>query len=373
MPTSAENGTCRRAKLKRGRELGGAQSRPVFRRVRAAKGARGAGGNRRGGNARVALARARSRSDLAALFSRGETDAFWVAFTLPNALRSCSAKGRRRARWFRCSPRCSAEEGDDAARALFCRDARRVASRACRRDRARMSAAPWLVELFAGGLHARPGAFERTVLLTRWVFPYIFFMGTAALGMAALNTYGRFAAAAFAPGLLNVAFIVAALALPGWFIARGADPILALAVGALAGGALQVVAQWPSLARIGFRLAAALGFRDRRVRQALGRMVPMMAGIGIYTDRSRCSRGGFSPSCPKGRRAISRGPCASAIFRRGSSFWHCKRRRCRRSPSWSQLVSSMRWQRRTRTACACRFSWRFRRPRSSWAWRAPWW
>ncbi len=220
---------------------------------------------------------------LAARFSRAETDAFWVAFTLPNALRSLLGEGATASAVVPVLAQVRAQEGDDAARTFFA-GMRGVSLLALTIvTLLGMWGAPWLVELFAGGLHARPEAFERTVLLTRWVFPYIFFMGTAALGMAALNTYGRFAAAAFAPALLNVAFVVAALVLPAWLIAHGQDRILALAVGALVGGALQVVAQWPSLRRIGFGAMPRLALRDRRVRQAMGRLLPMTAGIGIYT------------------------------------------------------------------------------------------
>jgi putative peptidoglycan lipid II flippase len=220
---------------------------------------------------------------LAALFSRAETDAFWVAFTLPNALRSLLGEGAASSAVVPVLAQVRAEEGEPAARRFFAgiRGVSLVALTIV--TVLGVWGAPWLVEVFAGGLHARPGAFERTVLLTRWVFPYIFFMGTAALGMAALNTYGRFAAAAFAPGLLNVAFVLAAVTLPAWLIARGQDPILALAVGALVGGALQVVAQWPSLRKIGFLDLPRLSFGDRRVREAIARLLPMTAGIGIYT------------------------------------------------------------------------------------------
>jgi putative peptidoglycan lipid II flippase len=220
---------------------------------------------------------------LAAKFSRGETDMFWVAFTLPNALRSLLGEGAASSAVVPVLASVRAEEGDDAARRFFARMRGASLSALAMVTVLGIAGAPWLVELFASGLHARAGAFERTVLLTRWVFPYIFFMGTAALGMAALNTYGRFAAAAFAPGLLNVAFIAAALVLPGALVLAGKDPILSLAVGALAGGALQVVAQWPSLAKIGFASRPKIDFRDPRVKQALTRLLPMMAGIGIYT------------------------------------------------------------------------------------------
>jgi putative peptidoglycan lipid II flippase len=236
---------------------------------------------------------------LAALFSPGQTDAFWVAFTLPNGLRSLLGEGAASSAVVPVLAEVRAHEGDDAARQFF-RAVRGISLIALTVATVLgVLGAPWLVELFAAGAHARPGAFERTVLLTRWVFPYIFFMGTAAMGMAALNTYGRFFAPAFAPALLNVSFIVCAFALPSVFVAAGIDPILSLAVGALVGGLLQVVAQWPALFRIGFAGAPRFDLRDRRVLQALGRLVPIMAGIGIYSVDLMLSRR-FLSELPEG-------------------------------------------------------------------------
>lgn len=220
---------------------------------------------------------------LAALFSRGETDAFWVAFTLPNALRSLLGEGAAASAVVPVLAKVRAEEGETVARQFFARIRGASISALAVVTVLGIVGAPWLVELFAGGLHARPGAFERTVLLTRWLFPYIFFMGTAALGMAALNTHGRFVVASVAPALLNLSLIVAAIALPSMLAAMGIDPLLALAFGVFVGGALQVAAQWPSLARIGYAARPRIDFRDPHVRQALARLVPMMAGIGIYT------------------------------------------------------------------------------------------
>jgi putative peptidoglycan lipid II flippase len=104
-------------------------------------------------------------------------------------------------------------------------------------------------------------------------------MGTAALGMAALNANRRFAVAAFAPALLNVAMLVAAaVATLGW---RGEGGVAILAYGALAGGLLQVVAQWPALRRIGYAAPPAFVLDDD-VRKVLRRIAPLTAGIGIY-------------------------------------------------------------------------------------------
>jgi putative peptidoglycan lipid II flippase len=138
-----------------------------------------------------------------------------------------------------------------------------------------------LTELFAAGYHDQPGQFERTVALTRAVFPYILFMGTAALGSAALNANRRFAVPAFAPALLNVALLAAAFALPDMLAANGHDAVLALAIGALAGGLLQVVAQWPSLRALGYASRPVFAL-DRDVVEVLRRIAPLTLGIGIY-------------------------------------------------------------------------------------------
>ena len=132
------------------------------------------------------------------------------------------------------------------------------------------------------GYHDRPEEFERVVSLTRSVFPYIFFMGTAALGMAALNAKRKFAVAAFAPGLLNVAFLVTAFTLPAVLRSYGIDAAQTLAVGALLGGLLQVVAQWPALRRIGYAARPLLDFKDAAVRDMGRRLLPMTFGIGVY-------------------------------------------------------------------------------------------
>jgi len=218
---------------------------------------------------------------LAAIFDRNATDAWWVAFTIPNALRQLLGEGAVTSAVVPVLSEKLAREGDEGAQRLFAR-LRGVSLLALAVATALgMVFAGPLTELFAGGYRARPGELERTVLLTRAVFPYIFFMGTAALGMAALNAKRRFAVAAFAPGLLNVAMLAAAFALPAVLAARGHDPVLALAIGALVGGALQVAAQLPALRAIGFAQRPALVF-DADVRKVLARIAPLTLGIGVY-------------------------------------------------------------------------------------------
>ena len=219
---------------------------------------------------------------LAAIFTRAETDAFFTAFRIPNALRQLLGEGAVSSAVVPVLSRKIETEGQDGARAFFAR-ARGISlvSLLVVTALGVLFAEP-LTELFGAGYHAQPGQFERTVSLTRTVFPYIFFMGSAALGMAALNANKRFAVAAFAPALLNVAFLATAFLLPAVFRGAGVDVAQVIVVGALLGGALQVAAQWPALKAIGYLGRPVLDLRDPSVREMLRRIAPMTFGIGVY-------------------------------------------------------------------------------------------
>ena len=219
---------------------------------------------------------------IAALFTRAQTDAFAVALTIPNTLRQLLAEGAVSSAVVPVLSGRLAKGGDEAGRAFFAR-ARGVSLVALVVvSLLGMVFAGPLTELFAPGFHGTPGQFERTESLTRLMFPYIFFMGTAALGMAALNAKKKFGVAAFAPALFNVALLGAAFGLAGPLEARGIDPVMALAVGVLLGGVLQVAAQLPALRTIGYAGRPVFDFRDPHVREMLRRIVPMTLGLGIY-------------------------------------------------------------------------------------------
>jgi putative peptidoglycan lipid II flippase len=219
---------------------------------------------------------------LAAYFPRDATDAFFVAFTIPNALRQILGEGAVSSAVVPVLAERLVAGGDDAARTFF----------------AKIRGASWLAlsvvtvigvlaarpltELFASGYHARPEQFERTVQFTRTVFPYIFFIGACALGGAALNAKRKFAVAAFAPGLLNVAFLLAAWLLPGPLRKLGVDPSLAIVGGALLGGVLQLAAQAPALRAIGYSGLPRFDLADPHVREVFRRLGPQILGIGVY-------------------------------------------------------------------------------------------
>lgn len=219
---------------------------------------------------------------LAAIFDRDATDAWWIAFTIPNALRQLLGEGAVTSAVVPLLAEKMSREGDDAARLFFARVRGASLVALVVVTALGMIFARPVTEIFVGTYGGRPGEFDRTVTLTRWIFPYLFFMGNAALGMAALNAKRRFAVAAFAPGLLNVALLAAALWLPHVLASQGKDPVIALALGALVGGLLQVVAQWPALRAIGFAGRPRFVFDDD-VRRVLRRIAPLTLGIGIYS------------------------------------------------------------------------------------------
>ena len=219
---------------------------------------------------------------IAAVYSRDTTDAFFVAFTIPNVLRQLLAEGAVQNAALPVLESDREQSGDASARRTFASLRGLSIVTLAIVTVLGMVFSNSLVELFATGYHQHEDQFERTAMLTRWLFPYIFFMGTAALGIAALNLHRKFVVTSFAPGLLNVAFIACCFGLPGWLLANHHDPVLALAVGALLGGALQVIAQWPSLKAIGYLSWPQFDFKHPRVREVLRRMGPVLIGIGVY-------------------------------------------------------------------------------------------
>jgi putative peptidoglycan lipid II flippase len=219
---------------------------------------------------------------IAALFTRMQTDAFAAALTIPNALRQLLAEGAVSSAVVPVLNERLEKGGEEEGKSFFAR-ARAVSLLALLVATVLgIALAGPLTWLFAGGYRDAPGKLELTTTLTRVMFPYIFFMGTAALGMAALNSKGKFGVAAFAPALFNVGVVAAAFLLREPLAARGIDPSLSLAIGVLAGGVLQVVAQWPALKAIGFMGRPVLDLGDPHVREMLRRIVPMTFGLGIY-------------------------------------------------------------------------------------------
>jgi putative peptidoglycan lipid II flippase len=160
------------------------------------------------------------------------TDAFFVAFRIPNMLRRLLAEGALST----AVVPVFTEYAETRGPGDFLRLLRAVTGAAVLALGATtilgIAAAPWIVRVIAPGFTATQGQAELTVLLTRVMFPYLILVGLAALAMGALNTHGRFFAAALGPAITNIGMIGGVLLLA----ARVEPPILSLALGVLAGG-----------------------------------------------------------------------------------------------------------------------------------------
>jgi putative peptidoglycan lipid II flippase len=219
---------------------------------------------------------------IAAVFALAATDAFWLAFTIPNALRVLLGEGAVSAAFVPVFTEVREREGKARAREFYRNLIGAMAVVLLVVTALGIALAPWIVKAYAWGFQRDPALFEVTVDLTRMLFPYIFLMGLSALAMGALYASKRFAAPAFAPALLNISFIAAALLLAPVLRELGWPGVFALAVGALIGGGLQLVAQLPSLRKENLAVLPQIGFGDIYVRKCARLMLPLLAGLGVY-------------------------------------------------------------------------------------------
>jgi putative peptidoglycan lipid II flippase len=219
---------------------------------------------------------------VAAVFALGATDAFWLAFTIPNALRVLLGEGAVSAAFIPVFTEVRERESMARAKEFYGNLIGAMAVVLLVVTVVGIACAPWIVKGYAWGFQRDEALFETTVALTRLLFPYIFLMGISALMMGALYASKRFAASAFAPALLNISLIAAALLLAPVLVELGWPAIFALAVGALLGGALQIVAQLPSLRKENLMVRPRIGFSDIYVRKCVRLMVPLLAGLGVY-------------------------------------------------------------------------------------------
>jgi putative peptidoglycan lipid II flippase len=209
------------------------------------------------------------------------TDAFFVAFRLPNLLRRMFAEGAFSQAFVPIL--AAAREGNDEGQMhrLLDRVATVLFWALVAVSAAGVIAAPVLVWAMASGMRADPTSFDVAVIMTRWMFPYILLISMVALAAGVLNTWRQFAVPAFAPVLLNLSFIGAAL-----FLSPHIDPpIYALAVGVVVGGVAQLALQVPALLRIGMlpRISANLreALRDADVRRIMRQMGPAVLSVSV--------------------------------------------------------------------------------------------
>lgn len=214
------------------------------------------------------------------LFGAGKwTDAFNVAFKIPNLLRDLFAEGAMSAAFVPTFNSILQKEGEEKAFRLtnltFCAILIIVGTLTA----LGMILSPYIVQILAPQFINDPEKFNVTVTMTRIMFPFLLVISWAAISMGMLNSLGEFFIPSVAPVFLNLSMI-----LSGWLICPIAvkcnmPSITGMAIGAMLGGILQFAVQLPSLIRKGWRFFWCLDFKDPGIKKIGKLMIPGTVGL----------------------------------------------------------------------------------------------
>ena len=202
------------------------------------------------------------------------TDAFFVAFRIPNLLRRLFAEGAFSQAFVPILAEYKNQQGWRATRVLTDHVATVLFWLLLLTSLAGIVFAPAIVLLMASGFASDPVAMSLSTTMTRIMFPYILFMSLVALAGGILNTWREFRVPAFTPVLLNLSFIAASLLLAPMM----SQPVYALAIAVFIGGLLQLGLQIPALRKIGMLPHISVNplraLQDEGVRRVLKQMLP---------------------------------------------------------------------------------------------------
>ena len=205
------------------------------------------------------------------------TDAFFVAFKIPNFLRRLFAEGAFSQAFVPVLSDYKEQGSKQALRNFIDRTAGTLAIILMVTTIIGMLAAPYLIMLFAPGFAWEGEQYDLAVQMLRITFPYLFFISSVAFAGGILNSFGKFAVPAFTPVFLNLCLIAAAI----WLAPLMDKPVVALAWGVFFAGAVQLVFQFPALRRLGLVPRLRFGFKDSGVKHILKLMVPALFGVSI--------------------------------------------------------------------------------------------
>jgi putative peptidoglycan lipid II flippase len=221
----------------------------------------------------------------AALFGASTaTDAYQIAFRIPNLLRDLFAEGAMSAAlvptFIRVQKEGGLARGWQVATRVFVVLFIAVLILALFGI---LFAEP-IVGFYASAFRSVPGKFELTVSMTRIMMPFFPLVALAAAFMAILNACGRFFIPSFASALFNLVSILVGVALAGVFESLGRPPIEGMAWGVVAGGLVQAAVQWPVLLKEGYRPSWSEPLpgpvlRDPALTRMMGLMIPGTVGL----------------------------------------------------------------------------------------------
>lgn len=211
-------------------------------------------------------------------------DVFLMVNRIPNFLRRLFAEGAFSQAFVPVLSEVKAKHGDDAVRELMAKASGTLGLIVTGVTLLGMIGSPVLMALFGMGwfeayLSGEPEGekYLHASTLLKITFPYLWFITFVALSGAILNTYNKFAVAAFSPVFLNIAMIGAAIYLSPYFD----DASSALAWGVFLGGLLQFLFQLPFLAKAGLLVKPRWAWRDENVTKIRKLMLPALFGVSV--------------------------------------------------------------------------------------------
>ena len=205
------------------------------------------------------------------------TDAFFVAFKIPNFLRRLFAEGAFSVAFVPVLMEYKTQRSFEELKRFVDHVAGTLGGVLLIVTLLGVAGAPLLVLLFAPGFIADAGKMELAGEMLRLTFPYLFFISLTAFAGGILNAHNRFGVPAFTPVLLNLSLIGCAL----WLSPHMAQPVVALAWGVLIAGIAQFLFQLPFLYRLGLLPRFSIAPRDEGVRRIGKLMLPALFGVSV--------------------------------------------------------------------------------------------
>lgn len=209
--------------------------------------------------------------------ANGATDAFFVAFRIPNFLRRLFAEGAFAQAFVPVFTEYKEHRTAAELRELLAHTAGTLAGVLFVVTALGVLGAPLLIFVFAPGFTDNPQQYALASEMLRITFPYLLFIALTALAGGVLNSFGRFAIPALTPVLLNLSLIGATL----WLAPHLSQPVVALSIGVFVAGVLQLAFQLPFLLRLGLLPRPRLSRTHEGVRRIMRLMLPALFGSSV--------------------------------------------------------------------------------------------
>jgi len=220
------------------------------------------------------------RDQIIAIFfgANALTDAFFVAFKIPNFFRRLFGEGAFSQAFVPILAEAKASNDKNEVNLVINHIGTKFLKVLIITTIFFVIVSPLVIAIFAWGFYINPDPtkYNAASFMLRITFPYLFFIGLTAFAGSILNSFDKFAVSAFTPVILNISIIVFAYYSSDWF----SEPIIALAWGVFIGGLLQLLFQIPFLLKLG-KFPKIVNGRHSSEKKLKKRMIPALFGVSV--------------------------------------------------------------------------------------------